>query len=425
MRRKVLIVTSTYAPAMLADMQRARMLARDLPALGWDVEILTPDDSFQLQGTIDADSAPFFEPATPVHRVAPRFARLFDRIGVRTIGWRAFLPMLLTGSRLLASRKFDLVYVSTTQFNLFLLGLWWRRTRGVPYVLDIHDPCWNPAHANSPSLKRRIHNRLHRWIESAAVRGAAGIVSVSPGYLRTLLQRHGGPGMTWTREECHAVIPFAGSPADLALAAPAAFDDGGVHRIAYVGAGAPVMARSFECLCAALAQLRRTGADDLHDVRIEIDGTASNWRPGDPALLAEIAARWGLGDVVSERPRRISYCRSLELLKGASGALVLGVDDADYMPSKLFTYALSGLPLLGVLHSASAGAACFEQFADFGHLLAFDGGDSRANVEAVRSFLQDVRAGRRFARADVAQRYGTQAMAAAHARLFESCVAAS
>ncbi len=44
---RVLIVTSTYAPAMIADMHRARHLAWELPKLGWQVEILAPDVSFQ------------------------------------------------------------------------------------------------------------------------------------------------------------------------------------------------------------------------------------------------------------------------------------------------------------------------------------------------------------------------------------------
>ena len=37
-RRRVLIVVSAWCPAMLADMQRARLLAWELPKVGWDVE---------------------------------------------------------------------------------------------------------------------------------------------------------------------------------------------------------------------------------------------------------------------------------------------------------------------------------------------------------------------------------------------------
>ena len=40
--RRVLLVTSSYAPTMIADMQRARQLAWQLPEAGWQVEILCP-----------------------------------------------------------------------------------------------------------------------------------------------------------------------------------------------------------------------------------------------------------------------------------------------------------------------------------------------------------------------------------------------
>ena len=53
---RVLIVTSTYAPAMIADMHRARQLAWELPKLGWQVEILTPDVSYQPASCRDDDS---------------------------------------------------------------------------------------------------------------------------------------------------------------------------------------------------------------------------------------------------------------------------------------------------------------------------------------------------------------------------------
>ena len=42
--RRVLIVTSSYAPTMIADMQRVRQLAWELPKLDWEVEVLSSVD---------------------------------------------------------------------------------------------------------------------------------------------------------------------------------------------------------------------------------------------------------------------------------------------------------------------------------------------------------------------------------------------
>src|SRR5258706_5816735 len=114
MERRVLIVTSSYAPAMTADMHRARHLAWELPLLGWEVEILCPDGSYQLPLCMDADSADLFSPETVVHAVPQRFSWLARTLGLGSIGWRALLPMLVAGRRLVRKKRLDLVYLSTT-----------------------------------------------------------------------------------------------------------------------------------------------------------------------------------------------------------------------------------------------------------------------------------------------------------------------
>src|SRR4051794_33476418 len=138
MRRSVLIVTSTYMPAIAADMHRARLLAWELPKFGWDVEILSPDTTFQPASWIDRDSAPLFAPGIN-HSVSARCSVCFRMLGIGNIGWRAILPLFRVGLRLLKRRHFDVIYISTAHSPLFLLGILWRR-RNVPFVLDYHDP---------------------------------------------------------------------------------------------------------------------------------------------------------------------------------------------------------------------------------------------------------------------------------------------
>src|SRR5262249_49435766 len=134
--RRVLIVTSSYAPAMIADMHRARHLAWELPKQDWEVEILSPDVSYQHLSCIDLDSEAFFNPSTTINWVPPLWPKLFHALGIGTIGWRAIISMLVTGSRLLRRGRFDIVYFSTTQFLLFLLGPIWQCWYGIPYALD-------------------------------------------------------------------------------------------------------------------------------------------------------------------------------------------------------------------------------------------------------------------------------------------------
>lgn len=435
MTRRVLIVTSSYAPAIIADMHRARHLSWELPKIGWRVEILSPDGSYQLPSCMDEDGAPFFAPGTVTHYVPGFLPGLFRFLGIGSIGWRALLPMLLAGWGLLRAREFDLVYFSTTQFPLFLLGPAWKVWLGVPFILDIHDPLFTenaplPVWARS-SLKHSLSRWLARHIESVSVSGAAGLVAVSPNYLETLRLRHGSKKPAWLGQGRQAVIPFAVSERDFEVARTTGANlavpkENQSVRIVYVGAGGPIMHRSFQLLCRALAYLRERDPGLLAGVRIELCGTMLGWRDGDPTHLADVAHDQGVADLVSENPRRISYRNSVELLLQADGALVLGVDDSGYMPSKLFGYALSGKPLLAAIRKDSPAYMQFQTMSGLGHVIWFDASGDMPLVAAARevgSFLHETAARMKFARRALLDAFLAPAMARRHALLFEACLA--
>src|ERR1700684_3994689 len=172
--RRVLLVTSSYAPTMIADMQRARQLAWQLPEAGWEVEIFCPSIGYQPPSCNDTDSAEFFSPAAKVHAVPQRAAALFRFFGIGNIGLRALVPLYLAGRKLLAARRFDLIYFSTAQFPLFLLGPPWRRRFKIPYVLDLHDPIDSGAATAPGGWKRRVMRLVLRFIERRAVATASG-----------------------------------------------------------------------------------------------------------------------------------------------------------------------------------------------------------------------------------------------------------
>ncbi len=430
---RVLIVTSTYAPAMIADMHRARHLTWELPKLGWQVEILAPDVSHQPASCRDDDSAAFFAPNIAAHDVAELSPRLLRRIGLGNIGWRALLPMARRGLQLLASRRFDLVYISTAQLPLFLLGPVWRHLTGVPYVLDLHDPGYRddakrPAWLRS-SLKYEMGRRLAKHIERGAVAHASAIVSVSASYVDALRARHADTRAPWLDGDRTAVIPFAVRAEDLRDAAQRAphrdAETRNPPRIVYVGAGGPVMARSFALLCRTLAHLRRDRPGLVENVTIALSGTMLGWREGEQCHLAEIAREHGLGDLVEEDPRRLSYRRSLEALAGADGALILGVDEQGYMPSKLFSYAASGKPLLACVHRDGPACRALRRDPVLGHALWFSAtGDMPLDAAsaALGAYLDEVIARRSVDRAAALQPFLAPAMAERHAELFEACL---
>jgi glycosyltransferase involved in cell wall biosynthesis len=425
--RRVLLVTSSYAPTMIADMQRARQLAWQLPQAGWEVEILCPGIGYQPPSCNDADSADFFSPAAEVHTVPQRAAAFFRFFGIGNIGLRALVPLYFAGRKLLAARRFDLVYFSTAQFPLFLLGAPWRRRFKIPYVLDLHDPIDNGATAAPGGWKQRLSRLVSRFIERRAVATASGLIAVSPHYLVLMQSRYADRRPQWLKPDRQAVIPFAVLPRDLEEAgAGSPGNAGGAKRIVYVGTGGAVMARSFRLLCAALAELRRRHSPLLENIRIELHGTSSAVATDMDTHLARIAGEFDVADLIDEHPARVTYRHSLELLLESDGALVLGVDDAGYMPSKLATYAYSGKPLLACLHRDGPAFAMLCGEPALGHALWFSPTQEMPLADAaavVAAYLEEVRSGRTFARQAELAPYSAAAMAARHAQLFESCLA--
>jgi hypothetical protein len=426
--RRLLIVTSSYSPTIIADTHRARHLAWEIPKLAWEVEILAPNRDFQWSHCVDEEAAIFFNPAVVCHEVAPGDPTLFRKLQISSIGWRALWPLYQAGVKLLSRKKFDLIYITTGHFSLFLLGRLWFRLFRIPYVLDYHDP-WVKKEGKHVTTHHGWKLRINRWLspklERFALRKAAGLVAVSPVYLQELRERYGK--MDCFRSGCSEAIPFAGSERDFAgqpVSRPASEKEGG-REIAYVGAGRSIMARSFETICQALAALRRSDPSLIESLRIRLYGTYAFWKQGDPKLLEELARRHGLDNIVEEVPPWIGYRSAMEKICQADGLLVLGVDDRGYMPSKLFNYALAKKPLLASFRSDSPAAGFFRELPRLGHLITFPADERQATapeIESARAFLMEVKQRSVLDRSKDIAEYLAPAMARRHVELFEACL---
>jgi len=418
--RRVLIVTASYYPALLADTHRARLLAPELKNFGWEAEVLAAGLKFQRPDAIESDSSAFFDHAIPVHFAEGPACSIFSLFNMRSIGWRAFVPMFRQGNRLLSTRKFDLIYLSTTQFNLFYLGILWQRRFKVPFLLDFHDP-WRRAGrkylTTKHRLKRLLTDAFASWLEKTTITRASGVVAVSPNYLRQLDERY--QRSRALRSNCKVVIPFAASSRDL-QAVPSAADDS--HTIAYVGAGGPIMEKSWRGILAVVQRLNEEGSLEVASFRFRFYGTEAFWSDSQPKYLVEIAHEYGLGSMVEEHPRRISYRRAVEIIQSCSGLIILGVDDPAYMPSKLFLYAMTGKPLLVSLHRDSQANNYFRETEGLGHLIHFEPGSRKIGDDEeneVKAFFGEAELGKTFSREQSLRKYLASNSAKLHAELFD------
>jgi len=412
------------------------MLAWELPRLGWDVEVLTPRASEVRQDVVERDAGAFFAPDVRVHEVGSIGRPLLEALGSRSHGWRTLQSMHRRGSALIASKRFDLIYFSTTTFVYFVLGAAWKRRYGVPYLVDFHDP-WvkrngaadPPQGWRSQGWRSRLTQYMADRMERAAVTNAEGLVAVSPDYVALLRRRYQMSNPVWLATGRHAVIPFGALDHDLSEAARATRTttarSSAELNVHYVGAGGAIMVRSFTLICRALALLRSQGNQLVTRVRVRLFGTVYDWKPGDAKQLEGVARAAGLADLVTECPQRVSYRRSLEILMESDGALILGVDDSGYMPSKLFSYALSGKPLLTALRRDSPAYAQLQHAPGLGHALWFDSHEEMPVSEAatlVTCFMDDVAARKTYDRRAALTPFLAPAMAMRHAELFAACL---
>jgi hypothetical protein len=357
--RRVLIVSPHFPPVSAADMQRVRMLLPWLERNGWQAEVLavSPD---QVAAPMDPWLLGGVPPQVRVHRV-DALGLGFARIpGLGTLGLRALAALCRGGDKLLGEGAFDLVYFSTTLFEVHILGPRWKRKFNVPFVMDYQDAWVSDYYRESPDvpvpggqLKYAVASALHRWMEPRVLRECAGITSVSPEYPRQLARRYpwatalpalvqGFPGAAQDFERLPAMVP--GVP-------PYDPQDGHVHWV-YIGRGGRDMAKALRAFFLALRD--QASASLLGSLKLHFIGTSYAAAGAGEKSVAPIAAEFGLGHLVDESPDRIGYLRAMWCLRNADALIVPGSDDPAYTASKIYPYLLAGRPMLAIFHANSS-----------------------------------------------------------------------
>jgi hypothetical protein len=147
--RKVLIISPHFAPINTPDMQRTRMALPFLRKFGWEPVVLAVTPDMVEGGVLE----PLLELTYPadirvirVGGIPPRYTR---RIGFGSLWLRCGRALKKAADELLRTEHFDVVFFSTTQFDMFTLGPKWKARFGVPYVIDYQDPWVNQYYSNT------------------------------------------------------------------------------------------------------------------------------------------------------------------------------------------------------------------------------------------------------------------------------------
>lgn len=383
--RKVLIISPHFPPINAADMHRVRQSLPYFKEMGWEPITLAVAPKF-VEGSRDEHLLETIPADVEIHRLSALDYHWTRKFGLGSVALRSVEAYRRAGDALLRQGDIDLVYFSTTAFQVIPLGRYWKARFGVPYVIDMQDPWRSDHYLDVPPDERPpkfwLMYQLERVLEPLAMNAVDGIISVSEGYCDVLQERYDQV----VEERCR-VIPFGGAEIDfdvldrLSDLENTFFDpeDGLVHAV-YVGRGGHDMALAARAIFEALARGRAERPDLFDRVRMHFIGT--DYAADDRAkkTLQPIAEACGVGAFVHEYPARVSYFTALHLLREADMLVLPGSTDPAYTASKLYPYILARRPLLAVFNRQSSVVDVLEK-TGAGRAVTFD---TREKKEGVR-----------------------------------------
>jgi hypothetical protein len=335
-------------------MHRVRLLLRYARASSWDAEVLAVDAE-DLPVPVDPWLSSQLPTHVPIHRV--RLSNGWLRLGIRALWVRSLCALFSRGSQLLSQTRFDLVFFSTTEFPLHILGPLWKRRFGVPFCMDFQDPWVNDYYRQHPEVtppggrvKYAIAAHIDRILEPFVVSRCAGFLSVSERYLSDLNDRYGAR----TAKQPRLVKPFPGEPEEQAEVPRKGLQKAGTGSLwRYIGRGGEDMRFALRGFLAAWKRAREEG-NAPPELVFEAIGTSYAQAGTGIASLRPEAGAWGLDGSFVERTDRVAYSEALALMQDSDALVVFGSDDPGYTASKIYPYVLSRRPLLAIFHEKSS-----------------------------------------------------------------------
>ena len=392
--KKVLVISPYFPPGNAADMQRVRISLPYFRQFGWEAEIVTVDPQYSdlEKDNLLLESIP---PDTVIHYVAALSKNWTSKLGLGSIALRSIWFFRAKVNALLKGDKYDLIYFSTTQFPVCILGAYWKKRFGIPYVIDMQDPWHSDYYQDKPKEQRPskywFSYRLNKWLEPIAMRQVAGLISVSADYITDLKTRY--PKIKNVPAQ---VITFAASEEDFRIAEkhmselmPVFTKQKDLIELVYVGRGGQDLHKALRIIFKGFKNGLNENLPVFENFRFHFFGTS--YAPSGKGIVTilPLARELGISKYVYEDCHRMSYYQSLRTLLEADILIVPGSDDPKYTASKIFNFILAAKPLLSVFSPSSSTYRIVSE-CNAGEMLSFD--DKEASSKVCR-FLQNYLSG--------------------------------
>ncbi|HEY0579870.1 MAG TPA: glycosyltransferase [Candidatus Nitrosocosmicus sp.] len=422
--KTVLIISPNFPPFNAADMHRVRMSLPYFADLGWNVEVVTvkPIHSEIIKDDLLVVSIPGHIKIHYVNAFSKKWTRF---LGLGSIALRSFLFYRRKVNQLLKEHKYDLIYFSTTQFPLCVLGNYWKEKYGIPFIIDMQDPWHSNYYLDKPKSQRPrkywFSYRLNKWLEPKAMNNVDGLISVSDSYLTVLSQRY-----RHCSQIPQATIPFGSFELDLEIALrnknifPSILKTSNKISIVYIGRGGYDMQKAVSLLFTAFSCLLKKQPGIYSRFHFYFIGTSYATNGKASETISPIAIQHEIKTYVTELTARIPFYQSLNTLADADGLFIPGSDDPKYSASKVYPYVQVRKPLLAIFHRNS-NVVDFLRNCKIGTIVTFS--DSQTSIqESIEQFLLNIYNGLNFnTEPDCAvfEQYSAKRMTEKQCRLFD------
>ncbi len=388
--KKVLIVSPHFPPINAPDMQRIRMSLPYYKKLGWEPVVLCVNEKF-VSGYKDELLNQTVPDDIEVHRVSALSENITKLFGIRSLPLRAYYNFKKAGSRLLSRDQFDLVLFSTSLFQICVLGRYWKKKFGVPFIIDMQDPWRNDFFIDKPIKEKPpkywITRLLDKRMEAYTMPQVAGIISVSQAYINTLKKRY--PNLVDTPA---LLLPFGASAMDFRIISHGNIPSevirfNGKINVVYAGSINKFFLPLIEAFFIAFLKAVQ------HKEAYHFYFIGTNYAyPYTTMQLNKIKVELGLENLITEIPERISYFSALATLKKADILFIPGSSDADYNASKVYNNIFSNKPIFSIFNKKSLVLKAIEE-TQSGVVVGIKETDSRAVLvqkiqAAMPAFLQ-------------------------------------
>jgi hypothetical protein len=332
---------------------------------GWEPEVVTVDErhSDLIKDELLLQSVPA---DVKVHKVNALNKNWTSKTGLGSIALRSLPFYYKNVNLLLKANKYDLIYFSTTQFPVCILGAYWKKKFNIPYVIDMQDPWHSNYYKNKPKEqqppKYRFSYLLHKYLEPIAMKSCAGLISVSKNYIEDLKERY--PSIKSIPE---VVITFGSFEKDSQIAEnnqqlfKSLLNDQ-FTNIVYVGRGGVDMHKAIIPVFEVLKIGLNVYPELYNKIKFYFIGTSYAASGKGTLTVLPLAKKMGVEHNVIEIADRISFYHTLITLKQANALFIPGSDNPQYSASKIYPYLQSYKPLLTIFNSNSAVIDILKEF---------------------------------------------------------------